>query len=123
VQVVDDDHDGPRRALVGGKRDELLGEDRGHVRAAVGGHLAAQQPGDGLPPRVRRHRANLERVEERQERKLLSELVAIAPEQVPARPRAWLWSGLEGRAHERGLADSWLALDEQRATAAAAQLF
>ncbi len=86
VQVVDHQHDGPRGGLVDGERDELLGEQRGHVGTAVGGDLAAQQPGDRGPPGVHRCGPHLERVEERKQRELLAEFVPGAPEDL-AGPR------------------------------------
>jgi hypothetical protein len=63
------------------------------------------------------------RVEERQQRKLLAELVAGAPEDLVDRCGAGVRPGCECHAHQRGLADAWLALDKQRAAATAAQLF
>ena len=121
VQVVDDQHHGPRGGLVDGERDELLGEQRGHVGAAVGGDLAAQQPGDRGPPGVHRRGPHLERVEERQQRELLAELVPGTPEDLiglpltQARPLGLLkpaGSGRERGAKKGGLAYSRLALDE-----------
>ena len=84
LQVVDGEHHGPGGGLVDGQRDKLLGEHRGHVGAAVGGDLAAQQPGDRGPARVRGRAAHAQRVEERQQRQLLAELVARAPELLAA---------------------------------------
>ena len=84
VQVVDHQHRRPGGGLVDGERDELLGQQRGHVGAAVGGDLAAQQPGDRGPPGVHRRRPHLERVEERQERQLLAKFVPGPPEDLAA---------------------------------------
>jgi hypothetical protein len=41
LQVVNDEHDRPGGGFVDRQRDELLGEHRGHVGAAVGGDLTA----------------------------------------------------------------------------------
>ncbi len=58
--------------------------------------------------------ADLERVEERQQRQLLAELVAGAPEDLAAARRQ---AGQRG-ARQGGLADARLAFDEHRAAAA-----
>ena len=126
LQVVDDEHHGPGGGLVDGQRDELLGEHRGHVGAAVGGDLAAQQPGDRGPARVRGRAAHAQRVEERQQRQFLAELVARAPELLAASllpvPRC-LGGGRERAADEGGLADARLTLDEHRVATAPGKIY
>jgi hypothetical protein len=118
LEVIDDQGDRPRRGLVDGQRDELLGEHRGHVGAPIGGDLAAQQPGDGGPPGVRRWPPHGEGVEERRQRDLLAELVARAPEDL-TRPGRQVG---EGGTDEGGLADARLTLDKHRVAAAPGEL-
>src|ERR1700733_7773066 len=70
---------------------------------------------------VRRRAAHAERVEEREQRELLAELVARAPELLVASPLPvprGLGGGRERTADEGGLADARLTLDEHRVATA-----
>jgi hypothetical protein len=87
VQVVDDQGDRPGSGLVDGERDELLGQQRGDVGAAVGDDLPPEESRDRRPPDVRRWRSDPERIEERVQRQLLAELVACSPENLAAKLR------------------------------------
>ncbi len=131
VQVVDDQGHRLDVGLVDDQGDELLGEERGDVGAAVGGDLAPQQAGDRGPPGVGRRGPDLERVEERVQRELLAEFVPGPPEDRAARRRAVVGGrvrleprggGRERGADEGGLADAGLALDEQGVAAASGEI-
>jgi hypothetical protein len=84
LQVVDDQDGRPHRALLGDQRQQLLRQHRRHVRAAVGGDLAAQEPDDRVPPGIGGGLADPQPVEERQQRQRLAQLVAGAPEHLAA---------------------------------------
>jgi hypothetical protein len=129
VQVVDDQHHRPGCGLVDGKRDQLLGQQRGDVGPAVGGHLTAQQPGDRRPPGIRRRRPHPERVEEGVQRQLLAELVSGAPEHLvpPLGPVVRACTRRSGGGRERGvdqggLANPGLALDEHGVATASGEI-
>ena len=66
LQVIDDQDGRPHRALLGDQRQQLLGEDRGHVSAASGRDLAAQEPDDRVPPLIDGRLADPQPVQERQ---------------------------------------------------------
>jgi len=121
LQVFDDKLHGPGGGLVDAQGDELLSEHGGNVGAAEGGDLTAQQARDGGSARVRRRAANPQRVEERQQRELLAEFVARAPELLEASllsvPRL-LGGGRECAANEGGLANARLTLNEHRVATA-----
>jgi hypothetical protein len=99
--------------MLGHRRQQLLGQHRRHVRAAVGGNLAAQEPDDRVPAGIRRGLAYPQPVEERQQRQCLAEFVTGTPEHLAAGLRRPLHRG----PHQRGLADARFALDEHRTAA------
>ena len=108
LQVVDDQDGRLRRALLGHQGQQLLGQRRRDVRAAVGGDLTAQEPDDRGPPRIRGGFAYPQPVQERQQRQRLAQLVTGPPEHLAAS----LWRSRHRRPHQRGLADARLALDQ-----------
>ncbi len=84
LQVIDDQDGRPDRALLGDQGQQLLRQHRGHVRAAVGADLAAQQPDDRGAPGIRRRLAHPQPVEERQQRQRLAQFVTGPPEHLAA---------------------------------------
>ena len=129
VQVVDHQRHRPGGGFVDDQRDELLGEQRGYVGAAVGGDLAPEEPRDRGSPGVRRRRPDPERVEERVQRQLLAELVAGPPENLaaPLRPVVGartrpVRGGRERGADQGGFSDSGLALNEHGVAAAPGEI-
>jgi len=113
LQVVDDQDGRPDRVLLGDQREQLLGQYGRHVRAPIGGDLAAQQLDDGVPPGIGGGLADPQPVEKRQQRQRLAQFVTGTPEHLAAslrRPR-------HRRPHQRRLADARLALDEHRTAA------
>ena len=84
LQVVDDQDGRPHRALLGDESQQLLGQHGGHVRAAVGADLAAQQLDDRLPPGIAGRLTHPQPVEERQQRQRLAQLVTGTPEHLAA---------------------------------------
>ena len=119
LQVIHDQDGRPHRALLGDERQQLLRQHRRHVRATVGGDLAAQQPDDRVPARIGRRLAYSQAVQERQQRQRLAQLIAGAPEHLTAGLRRLG----HGRPHQRGLADARLALDEHRTAVSPSDLF
>ena len=89
-----------------------------HVRAAVGGLLAAQQPDDRVAPGIRGKLAYPQPVEERQQRQRLAQLVAGTPEHLAVGLRR----PSHRRPHQRRLADAQLALDDHRTAAPSSRL-
>ena len=113
LQVIDDQDDRPHGAFFRDEREQLLGQSRGHVRAPVGGDLAAEQPDDRATPCVDRRFADLKRVKERQERQRRAELVTGAPEDLAP----GIGRGRHSGVHERRLANARFAFDQHRGTA------
>ena len=129
MQVVDHQRHRPDIGLVNDQGDQLLGEERGHVGAAVGGDLAAEQAGDRGPPGGHRGGPDLQRVEKRVQRQLLAELVPRSPEDLAAplcpvvRARTGpAGGGRQRRTDQRGLTDARLALDEHGVATASGEL-
>ena len=132
MQVVDEEHDRTGGGFVDGQRDELLGQQRRNVGAAVGGNLAPEQPGDRGPPGVSRWRPDPERVQEWVQREFLAELVAGPAKDLAADRRPGVvrigaragpgGGGREGGADQGGLADPRFALDEHGVATASGEI-
>ena len=54
LEIVDDQDRRLHGALLGDEREQLLRQRGRHIRAGVGGDLAAQEPDDRFPPGIRR---------------------------------------------------------------------
>ena len=109
LQIVHHQHRRLNGALLGDQRQQLLRQRRRHIRAPVSGCLAPQQPQNHAPPGIRRGVAYPQGFEQRQQRQGLAQFVPGAPEHLTTRP-----GHRQGRAHQRGLADARLALDQYR---------
>ncbi len=118
LQVIDDQDRRLHRALLSDERQQLLGQCRRHVGAAVRADLPAQQPHDRGPPGIRGGLAHPQPLQQRHQRQRLPQLVAGAPEHLAA----CLRRVGHRRAHQRRLADTRLALDEHRAAPALGHL-
>ena len=70
------------------EREQLLGQRGGHILAAAGRDLAAQQRDDGFLPRVGRGLADPQPVQDGQQRQRLPQFVTGAPEHLAARSAA-----------------------------------
>ena len=100
-----------------GQRGDKLGDIERIARRIVGepqefavGLAADEEPDDRLTPRIRRRLTHAQAVQQRLQRQRLARLVTGAPEHLTAEI-----SGLcQRHPHQRGLADSRLALDQYR---------
>jgi hypothetical protein len=114
LQVVDDEDDRARSAQLPDQRQDLLRRRRDRIRPAQR-HLTPQQPRDRLAALPAAHPT--QRVEQRQQRQRLAELVARAPQHrtPPGGPDT-------RRGDQRRLADPRLAVDQHRAAPARTHL-
>ena len=119
LQVVDDQDGRPGRALLGHQGQQLLGQGRRDVRAAVGRDLTAQHPHDRGPAGIRAGLTHPQAVQERHQRQGLTQFVTGAPEDLAA----GVWRSRDHRPHQCGLTNARFALDQHRATAPHRQLF